>query len=230
MRSPIGSGVFLAALLASATAFADPTDTATTPAPAAAPSAAPSAPAPASTESPATAPIRRDPKGIKGISPFWEAIKKGDDALSARDVDGAKSAYQDAIKLEPQNPMGHYRLGEVELAKGNMKEAEQDWQTALRFSGQNGTIKGKVLFVLADAKERQKAYEEETNAWNAYEAHAKAQPTAKMYPETAADRKKRIVEWQQLLTDYGAVKDRIKQRLDEATKKANESALSPQNR
>jgi hypothetical protein len=32
------------------------------------------------------------------------------------------------------------------------------------------------------------------------------------------------------LTDYSAVKDRIKKRLEEADKKAAESALSPQNR
>ena len=226
MRSRAASLALLFAVVAPAIASADPTDTSS---PATPPAAAPQTQA-ASTASSAAPTVRRDPKGIKGISPFWEALKKGDDALAARDADGAKAAYQDAIKLEPQNAMGHYRLGEVELAKGNTKEAEQDWQTALRFSGQNGTLKGKILFVLADVKEREKAFEEETNGWNAYEALVKAQPTAKTYPATAADRKKRITDWQQLLTDYGAVKDRIKQRLDEATKKANESALSPQNR
>ena len=126
--------------------------------------------------------------------------------------------------------MGHYRMGEAELAKGNLKEAEAVWQSALRFVGENGALKAKILFVLADVKERERSLEEATNGWNAYEAHSKAAPTVKTYPDTPTDRLKRIQEWKQLETDYAAVKDRIKQRLEEAEKKAAESALSPQNR
>jgi tetratricopeptide (TPR) repeat protein len=174
--------------------------------------------------------VRRDPKGIKGISPFWEQIKKGDDALSARDVEGAKAAYQEAIRSEPQHPMGHYRLGEVELRKGNLKEAEASWQSALRFAAENLAMKGKALFVLADVKERQRSLEEATNGWNGYEAHTKAAGTVKTYPETPADRKKRIDTWKKMETDYAAVKERIKQRLAEAEKKAAEDAQNPRNR
>jgi hypothetical protein len=211
------------------------------PAPAStAPSSAAPAPAPASTApspavpakpaaSSADAP-RRDPKGIKGISPFWEAIKKGDDAIAARDMEGGKAAYQEAIKLEPHNGMGQYRMGEVELSGGHIKEAEAVWDAALRFSGDNVALKAKILFVLADAKERRRSLEEERNGWNAYETHIKASPTAKAYPESAADRKKRIDEWKQLEVDYGAVKERIKQRLAEAEKASAASAQSPQNR
>jgi tetratricopeptide (TPR) repeat protein len=173
---------------------------------------------------------RRDPKGIKGISPFWEAIKKGDDAYAARDFDGAKTAYEDAIRAEPQNPMGHYRMGEVELAKGNLKDAETAWQSALRFAAEKPAVKAKVLFVLADLKERARSLEEATNGWNAYETNSKGDTNVKTYPATPADRKKRITDWQQLETDYAAVKERIKQRLEEAEKKAAESAQSPRNR
>jgi tetratricopeptide (TPR) repeat protein len=174
--------------------------------------------------------VKRDPKGIKGISPFWEAVKKGDDALSARDVEGAKAAYQDAIKAQPQNPMGHYRMGEAELTKGNLKEAEESWQTALRFAGENAAVRAKVLFVLADVKERKRTLEEATNAWTAYESHAKSAGAVKTYPGTPTDRKKRIEDWKKLEADYAPVKERIKQRLEEAEKKAAESAQSPQNR
>jgi tetratricopeptide (TPR) repeat protein len=174
--------------------------------------------------------IKRDPKGQKGISPFWESIKKGDDSLAARDIEGAKAAYQEAIRGEPQNPMGHYRMGEAELTKGNLKEAEASWQTALRFSGENAAMRAKVLFVLADVKERQRALDEATNGWNAYAQHAKTATNVKTYPETPPDRLKRIADWKQLETDYAAVKERIKARLEEAEKKAAESAQSPQNR
>lgn len=199
--------------------------------PSAAAPAATSAPAPAAPAK-ATTPegIRRDPKGIKGISPFWEAIKKGDDAFAARDAEGAIAAYQEAIKADPHNGMGQYRVGEVELSRGRMKEAEAAWQAALRFVGENAVLKAKILFVLADAKERQRAFEEAANAWNAYDAHLKAQPTAKAYPASSADRQKRIQEWKQLVTDYAAVKERIKNRLAEAEKSAAASAQSPQNK
>jgi len=173
---------------------------------------------------------KRDPKGQKGISPFWEAIKKGDDALAARDIDGAKAQYQEAIRSEPQNAMGHYRLGEAELTKGNQKEAEESWQTALRFAGQNAALKAKVLFVLADLKERQRQLDQATNGWNAYEEHSKAASTAKTYPATPTERKKRIEDWKKMETDYAAVKERIKERLAEAEKKAAEDAQSGKNR
>lgn len=192
-------------------------------------STAPSASAPAKTAPSAEGP-RRDPKGIKGISPFWEAIKKGDDAAAARDLEGARAAYQEAIKLEPHNGMGQYRMGEIELATGHPKEAESEWDAALRFAGDNVALKAKVLFVLADAKERRRAFEEEKNAWSAYEMHVRASPTAKAFPESAADRRKRIDEWAQLEKDCIAVKERIRTRLKEAEKSAAASAQSPRNR
>src|SRR5512138_1357783 len=53
--------------------------------------------------------IRRDPAGKKGIGPYWEAIRHGDEAALARDFAKAEAAYQEAIGLEPKNPMGHFR-------------------------------------------------------------------------------------------------------------------------
>src|SRR5215217_106305 len=55
--------------------------------------------------------VRRDPKGVKGISPYVELINKGDRAYVSRDFDGAIAAYREAIQSEPQNPLGHYRAG-----------------------------------------------------------------------------------------------------------------------
>src|SRR4051812_42230602 len=88
---------------ASAPSSAAPASTTPSPASPSPASTAPSAasPSPAKPAASSADAPRRDPKGIKGISPFWEAIKKGDDAVAARDTEGAKAAYQDAIKLEP---------------------------------------------------------------------------------------------------------------------------------
>src|SRR6187551_881098 len=69
--------------------------------------------------------VRRDPLGIKGISPFTEALKRGDSALLARDIEGAIVAYRDALAIEPQNALGQYRLGEAQILKGDLSAAEE---------------------------------------------------------------------------------------------------------
>ncbi len=179
---------------------------------------------PAKGDKPAAGEVRRDPKGIKGISPFWESLKKGDDAFIARDIDAAITAYRDAITKEPQNALGHYRLGEAQLAKGNTQEADASWANALRFAGEDWTLKAKILFCIADLRERQKSYDDATDSWTQYETLAKEHTDAKTYPDSAAKRKQAIVTWKKLVEDYGAVKKRIEQRLKEADDKAKKNA------
>lgn len=183
--------------------------------------------APAETKEPAAAPadeVRRDPKGIKGISPFWEALLKGDKAYVARDFDGAIAAYQEAIKLEPQNAMGHYRMGEAQLAKGNPSEAEQSWVAGLRFVGDNHKLRAKLLFVIADLRERQKSLDDAVERWNEYEKFVGAEPESKGFAQTPPERKKRVDEWKKLSADSAEVKKRIDARLKEAEESARKSA------
>lgn len=161
-----------------------------------------------------------DPNDVKGISPFWVALASGDHAFVARDFDCAITYYRDAIGKSPQNPLGHYRMGEAELAKGKMKEAEADWQSALGFAGRNYSVKAKILFVLADLKERQRDLDGAIAAWKRYLAFAKAHPEAKAFPASAEDRIKRITEWQKLVKEYAAVKERIAKNLKKAEAKA----------
>jgi tetratricopeptide (TPR) repeat protein len=167
---------------------------------------------------------KRDPQGFKGISPFWEALNKGDRAYVARDFDAAIASYRDAVTKEPQNPLGHYRMGEAHLAKGDSKEAEASWVAGLRFVGKNHTLRGKLLFVLADLREREKQYDQAAQGWSDYAQLARQQKEAKAYPGTAAERKKRIETWKKLLVDYTDVKKRIEKRLQEADEAARKSA------
>lgn len=164
--------------------------------------------------------VRRDPKGIKGISPFWEAIKKGDDQYIIREYDAAAEAYKEALTQEPQNALGHYRLGEAYVALGKLDEAQASYESAKRFSGEDKALKAKVLFVLADLQERKRELDRAKNDWSAYESYGKAESATKTYPETPADRKKRIDEWKKLEEQYAEVKKRIAERLEEADKKA----------
>src|SRR5262245_30782819 len=87
--------------------------------------------------------LHRDPKGQKGLSPFWEAVKKGDDAAASKDLEGARAAYRSAIDAEPNNPVGHYRLGEAHVLKGDLKDAEASYQNALRLAADKPEIRAK---------------------------------------------------------------------------------------
>ena len=168
--------------------------------------------------------VRRDPKGIKGISPFWEALKKGDSAYGARDFDGAIAAYREAITAEPQNALGHYRAGEAQLAKGDMKEAEAAFMSGLRFVGNDSMLKAKLEFAMADLGEREKAYDDATAKWTEYETFTTAQPDAKGYPASATERKKVIETWKKVSADAADVKTRIEKRLKEADEAVRKSS------
>jgi tetratricopeptide (TPR) repeat protein len=183
-----------------------------------------SAPLLAQEKKAATGEVKRDPQGLKGISPFWEALKKGDDLYVARDLDGAITQYKDAIAKSPQNPMGHYRIGEAHLAKGDVQEAEAAWVAALRYVGKDGGLKAKIMFVLADLRERQKSYDDAIERWTAYGTFATQNTSVKAYPATATDRKKKVEEWKKISADSAEVKKRIDARLKEAEAKAKKDA------
>jgi predicted Zn-dependent protease len=116
----------------------------------------------------------------------------------------------------PNVPLGHYRLGEAQLAKGDTHEAELSWQAALRFAGKDERMRSKILFVLADLKERLGASDDAVTRFNDYLNHSKANPTTKTYPASASDRIKRAEEWKKIVADSAEVKARIEKRIKEA--------------
>ncbi len=170
----------------------------------------------------ATAPdadgVRRDPNGVKGISPLWEAFGKGDAAYIARDFDAAIAAYTEAIRVAPQNPLGHYRKGQALVAKGALEDAMRSYTDALRFSQGSSALRAKILLVIADVRERQRALEDAQDSWTKYEEFVTSDATAKGYPATAAERKKRIKVIVKLNADSAAVRERIEKRAQQAGK------------
>jgi tetratricopeptide (TPR) repeat protein len=168
--------------------------------------------------------IRRDPKGIKGLSPFWEALKRGDNAFVARDFEGAIAAYREAITADPQNALGHYRAGEAQVAKGDLKEAEAAFSAGLGFVGNDLPLKAKLEFVIADLRERQKAYDDAIQKWTEYETFTTAKPDAKGYPASGTERKKAVAIWKKVSADAAEVKARIDKRLQEADAAVRKSA------
>ena len=174
--------------------------------------------------------VKRDPKGIKGMSPYTELIVKGDRAYVARDFDGAIAAYREAIQKEPQNALGHYRVGAAQLAKGDQKEAEAAWVAGMRFVGKDGTLKGKLIFLLADLRERQKNNDEAIGRWKEYSKNSADEKEAITYPATATERVTRNETWKKNAADSAEVKLRIEKRLKEADAAARKSASDPKNK
>jgi tetratricopeptide (TPR) repeat protein len=174
--------------------------------------------------------VRRDPKGIKGISPYAELIAKGDRAYVARDFDGAIAAYREAIQKEPQNALAHYRVGSAQLAKGDQKEAEAAWVAGMRFVGKDGTLKAKLIFQLADLRERQKNNDEAIGRWKEYSANSEAEKEAITYPASATERVSRNEAWKKNAADSAEVKTRIQKRLKEADEASRKSAADPKNK
>lgn len=174
--------------------------------------------------------VRHDPKGIKGISPYMEQIVKGDRAYVARDFDGAIATYREAIKLEPEKALGHYRVGAAQLAKGDQKEAEAAFVNGLRFVGKDGTLRGKLVFALADLRERQKNNDEAIGRWKEYSKNAEDAKEAITYPATATERVSRNEAWKKNVADSEEVKARIAKRLKEADEASRKSASDPKNK
>jgi len=166
--------------------------------------------------------IRRDPAGKTGISPYMEAVSEGEKAFVAKDIAKAKSLFEKAIKDDGEKMLAYYRLGEALLAEEKLKEAEKTWLQAKSKKG-TATLEGKVMFVLADAAERQNDWKKAKNAWIAYASFLQSTPKAVGYPATASDRQKQIDRRVKDEKDGAAVKKRIaaraKERAADAKKK-----------
>jgi tetratricopeptide (TPR) repeat protein len=167
--------------------------------------------------------IRRDPEGKKGISPYMELIVKGNAAFVARDLEGAKAAFQEAIKSEPTKMLGFARLGEVEVETGKLDDAGKTWESGLTKKGTQ-TLKAKIMFCLADLAERQGKWQAAKEAWAAYSVYVQGNPKVKGYTETAAERIKQAERRMKDEATYAAVKERIAKRIAEKEREAVENA------
>jgi predicted Zn-dependent protease len=166
-------------------------------------------------------------KGIK--SPYSVKVQKANAAYVSRDFPGAIAAYREAIQETPNDPVVFYLLGEAQLGGGNIGEAEATWLTALGKAGSKDDIRAKLMFVLADLRERQGKWAEAKTAWDEYARFVGSHSVAKGYAATAAERNKAIDTRVDLETKYGAVKQRIEQREKEAAAPPPAAAPEPAN-
>ncbi len=167
---------------------------------------------------------KKDPKGITGISPFYEKFSKGEAFMAARDWGSAITAFKEAIAADSKNPAGHLALGAAQIEKGDLVEAEPSFQNALRDADTDPAAKAKALFSLADLKERAKKYEEAKAAWAEYAKHVTGNAKAKGFLDTPKERQKAIDTWLEVEKKAALVKERIAKREQEVKAEMEKAA------
>ncbi len=142
---------------------------------------------------------------------FKPAVADGIAKYAARDFPGAVAAFQKAIEADPKNPLGHYFLGEAQLAAGNMTEAEAAWTRAslVANDAKDPSLRARVLFVLADLKERQKKWDDARAAWQVYLDWAAKYPEAKAFTGSGQSRQQMIDAMTKQDKAYAVVRQRI---------------------
>jgi tetratricopeptide (TPR) repeat protein len=142
---------------------------------------------------------------------FKAAVADGIAKYAARDFPGAVAAFQKAIEADPKNALGHYFLGEAQLAAGNMTEAEAAWTRASLAANdaKDPSLRARVLFVLADLKERQKKWDDARAAWQVYLDWAAKYPEAKAFTGSGQSRQQMIDAMTKQDKAYVVVRQRI---------------------
>jgi tetratricopeptide (TPR) repeat protein len=168
-------------------------------------------------DAPASAAAGAEAKAKTVKSPYSAKVQKANAAYVSHDFAGAVAAYREAIQETPNDPVVYYLLGEAQLGAGNLAEAEASWMSAVGKAGSRDDIRAKLMFVLADLRERQGRWADAKTAWDEYARFIGTHAVPKGYGATAAERIKAIDTRADLETKYAAVKQRIEQREKEAT-------------
>jgi hypothetical protein len=143
---------------------------------------------------------------------FEDAVNQGCVKYTSRDNDGAIDMFRKATTIQPRNPMGYYLLGEAQLGAGSLSDAEASWVQAEQVADAGPpALKAKILFVMADLRERQGRWDDAKAAWKVYGDYAAQTGDAGAFPETATTRIHDIEAMQKLYVDTAVVRKRIRE-------------------
>lgn len=164
-----------------------------------------------------------------------EAMAKGDAAYKERSLQEAVLHYGEAAQAQPKNALVHARLAEALRAEGKLEDAFKAAAKGLRVA-ESLTMKGRLIFLQADIRERQKKYQQAQELWEVYlrlagggsseeitidldapEGDVVSIPAGEtLYPSTATERLKQIAAALKREKDYAPVRERIQRREAEA--------------
>ncbi len=180
--------------------------------------------------------VKRDPKGVKGISPYREELAKGRSAFAAGDGEGAIEAFDAAIAKDGKRMMAYLLKAQAQLSAGDLSGALKTTKKAKKKRGNEGQT-AKLLFFAADLEERNAAppstqekksklseallstWEKVKEGWTTYSAYLSSHSRVPDYKATASERKKQVDARVQREKAYGAVAERIKKNAAERAKK-----------
>jgi tetratricopeptide (TPR) repeat protein len=149
-------------------------------------------------------------EGTKPSREYLKLCEGGNAKYAGRDFAGAIDEYRKAIELTPKQALGFYLMGEAQLAAGNLSEADAAWsRAALESSEKDPTLRARVLFVIADLRERQKRWDDAKTAWQTYLDWATKYPNAAAFPASAQSRQQVIDTMLKQDKSYDVVRARI---------------------
>jgi Flp pilus assembly protein TadD len=157
---------------------------------------------------------KRDPDNRAGLAEWMDRCVQGNAKFMAKDVPGAIDLYRQAIQLAPKRPLPRYLLGEAQMASMNLADAEASFKEALDLSDdRDPNVRGKILFVTADLREREKKWDEAKVAWQAYADYSSKHADAGMTPSTPPARIQAIDDMIKQDKAYEIVRQRIVEEL-----------------
>lgn len=152
---------------------------------------------------------KKDAKSAKGPSPLMAAVADGNAKFAAKDYPAALEAYKKAVAVAPSDPLGHYLVAEAQLAQGNLEGGQAALSAAEKVGEKRPDVMSKVLFLEADAKEREKKWADAKTAWGRYSEWASKHGDAGAVPQTATARVQAIDDYAKLDAAYEDVRKRI---------------------
>lgn len=183
--------------------------------------------------------VKRDPKGIKGISPYREKLAAGRTAFANGEKDAAIQAFDGAIAEDDAAMLAYLLKAQAQLAKGDLAGAMGTAETAKSKRGNEETT-AKLLFFMADLDERKAApgtteekksklsealkstWDKVKEGWTTYAAYLTSHTTVPDYKATADERKQQVDARVKREESYGAVAERIRKNQEARDKKAAE--------
>jgi tetratricopeptide (TPR) repeat protein len=161
---------------------------------------------------PASAAPPKPAAANKGEAEFIDAINQGSLKYVGKDMPAAVDLFRKAVQLEPRNPLGYYLLGEALLATGSLPDAETAWLQGEQVADAGPpSVHAKLLFVIADLRERQGRWDDAKLAWKKYADFAMQNADAGAYPESAERRIRDTETMQKQDKDYVIVRKRIRE-------------------
>ncbi len=167
--------------------------------------------APDTRPSPASdAGVRHDPDNRTSLAEWMDRCIKGNAKYLAHDISGAIDRYRQAILLAPKRPLSP--LSPCRSAARHRKSTGGRGRVERRGAASDDRdpdVRGKILFVLADLKEREKKWDDAKVAWKAYADYAAKHVDAGMTPATPPARIQAIDDMLKQDKAYDVVRQRI---------------------